>query len=58
MTAPGAATSPAKREPMTDDRTDEIMAKLAVMTADIIDLDDRLSRLDQKHRDHTSGGGQ
>ena len=58
MTAPGAAKSPVKREPMTDDRADEIMARLAVVTADILDLDDRLSRLVQKHCDHTSGGGQ
>lgn len=58
MTTQGAAIAPAKSDPLTTGRAAEILAKLAVISADILDLDDRLTRLDSQHRDHSSGGGQ
>ncbi len=54
MTTDAAANRPAKREPMTAQQACEILAKLAVMTADILDLDDRLERLTIRHRDHAA----
>lgn len=54
MTADAAASRPAKREPMTAQQACEILAKLTVMTADILDLDDRLERLTIRHRDHAA----
>jgi hypothetical protein len=54
MTANTPANRPAKREPMTAQQAREILAKLAVMTTDVLDLDDRLERLTIRHRDHAA----
>jgi hypothetical protein len=54
MTADAPATGPAKREPLTAEQTAGIMAKLAVIHADILDLDERVTLLDIKHHGHIS----